>query len=87
MDWGNSGWSAGDWVAMSALMIAFWGGLIALAGWVVRSVRSDRGLAPAERADALLAQRFARGEIDGEEFTRSRELLRTGSSSPSHSGR
>ena len=86
MDWGNSGWSAGDWVAMSAMMIVFWGGLIALAVWVVRSVRPDRGQAPAERADALLAERFARGEIDGEEFTRSRELLRTGGSPPSHSG-
>ena len=87
MDWGNSGWGAGDWVAMSALIIVFWGGLIALAVWVVRSVRSDRGQPPADRAEALLAERFARGEIDGEEFTRSRELLHTGGSSPSHRGR
>ena len=87
MDWGNSGWSAGDWVAMSALMIVFWGGLIALAVWAVRSLGSDRGQAPADRADALLAERFARGEIDAEEFTRSRDLLRTAGSYPSHSGR
>ena len=87
MDWGNSGWGAGDWVAMSALIIVFWGGLIALAVWVVRSVRPDRGQPPADRADALLAERFARGEIDGEEFSRSRGLLHTGGASPSHSGR
>ena len=87
MDWGNSGWGVGDWVAMSALMIVFWGGMIALGVWVVRSLRLDRAQAPADRADALLAERFARGEIDGEEFSRSRELLRTGGSTPSHSGR
>ena len=87
MDWGNSGWGAGDWVAMSALMIVFLGGLSALAVWIVRSLRPDRGQAPADSADALLAERFARGEIDGEEFTRSRERLHTGGSSPSHRGR
>ena len=84
MDWGNSGWGAGDWVAMSALMIVFWGGLVALAVWVLRSVRSDRVQRPDDGAEALLAERFARGEIDSEEFIQSRELLRTGGSSPSH---
>ncbi len=87
MDWGNSGWGAGDWVAMSALMIVFWGGMIALGWWVVRSLRFDHAQAPADRADALLAERFARGEIDGEEFTRGRELLRVSGSSAAHSGR
>jgi putative membrane protein len=75
MDWGNGGPSAGDWVAMSAMMVLFWGVLIALAVWVVRTARSDRGSRSADRGDTLLAERFARGEIDSEEFTRSRELL------------
>ncbi len=87
MDWGNSGWGASDWVAMSAVMIMFLGVLIALGAWVVRSVQSDRGQPPADRADTLLAERFARGEIDSEEFTRRRELLNTGGFSPSHRGR
>ncbi len=87
MDWGNSGWGAGDWVAMSALMFVFLGALIALGMWVVRSQQSDRGQAPADRADTLLAERFARGEIDGEEFTRSRELLHTDASSTSQNRR
>ena len=86
MDWGNSGWGAGNWVAMSALMIVFLGVLIALAVWVVRSLRPDRGQAPADSADTLLAERFARGEIDGEEFTRSRERLHPSGSFPSHRG-
>ena len=87
MDWGNSGWGAGDWVAISALMIVFWGALIALGGWLLRSPRSDPSQAPTDRAGALLAERFARGEIDGEEFTRSRELLYTSGASGSHRGR
>ena len=87
MDWGNSGWGAGDWAAMSALMIVVWGTLIVLGLWVLRSLRSDRGQATTDRAGALLAERFARGEIDSEEFTRSRELLNAGGSSPSPSGR
>lgn len=71
MDWGNGGWSAGDWVAMSTMMILFWAVLIAVVAWVVCTVRGARGsIGPADQADVLLAEGFARGEIDGEEFTR-----------------
>ncbi len=88
MDWGNSGWGAGDWAAMSTVMIVFLGALIALALWVVRSARNDGGSSrSAASPDALLAERFARGEIDGEEFTRTRELLHNGGASVSPSGR
>lgn len=82
MDWGNGGWSAGDWVAMSTIMILFWGVLGAVVVWAVRAVRGDRSsIRPADQADVLLAERFARGEIDGEEFTRGRELLQGSGSS------
>lgn len=81
MDWGNGGWSVGDWVAMSTMMILFWGVLVALVVWVVRTVRGDRGsIGRADQADVVLAERFARGEIDGEEFARGRELLHGSSS-------
>jgi putative membrane protein len=86
MDWGSNGWGAGDWVAMSALMIVSWAALIALIVWVLRTNRSQAKV-PADHAEALLSERFARGEIDGEQFTRSRELLHTGGASRSHSGR
>lgn len=77
MDWGNSGWGAGDWVAMTVMMGLFWGAIVALAVWAVRGSRRDRteGIDRAGSADALLAARFARGEIDGEEFARDRDLL------------
>lgn len=88
MDWGDGGWDAGDWVAMSAMMILFWGALIALVVWVVRSLRSDRSHEsdPAGRPDALLAERFARGEIDSEEFSRNRALLHSSGSLRPRSG-
>lgn len=81
-DWGNGGWSVGDWVAMSTMMILFWGVLVAVVVWVVRRVRDDHGsTSPVEEVDGLLAERFARGEIDGDEFTRSRESLHGNGSS------
>ena len=72
----DMGW--GGWLAMSV----FWGLLIALAVWLVRSLRADTSRdnqgpppTPGSRADEVLAERFARGEIDAEEFTQRRELL------------
>jgi putative membrane protein len=79
MMWHHSG--GGDWVAMSVVMVAFVGILVATVGWLLQSLRrgSDRaGAAPPpswDRADDVLAERFARGEIDESEFTRSRDLL------------
>lgn len=83
MSW-DDGWGAGGWLGMSLMMmmmVAFWGGLIALIVWAVRSAtpRQEGPWGPrvgsTERADEVLAERFARGEIDEEEFTRRRELL------------
>ena len=77
MYWGNDVGGAGDWVAMIALMLLFWGGLAALTVWAVRSLGRDQppDRDPVGRADTLLAERFARGEIDSTEFSRDRALL------------
>jgi putative membrane protein len=79
---GDMGW--GGWLAMSLSIVVFWGLLIALVVWVVRSLRADTSCdnqgpspAPGIRADEVLAERFARGDIDAEEFTQRRELLRS----------
>lgn len=81
MDW-DAGWGVGGWLAMSLMMVVFWGGLIALIvllirGAAPRHVRHGGPPAdiPAPRAEEVLAERFARGEIDEEEFTRRREVL------------
>ena len=80
MGYDHGGWDAGTWLAMSVVMLLLWGSLVALVVWAVRSVRPERQPAtvPTDRAEALLAERFARGEIDGDELVRARELLRTG---------
>lgn len=83
MGW-DDGWGAGSWLGMSlmtVMMVAIWGGIIALVVWLVRSAAPRQAspqsppVGPMDRADEVLAERFARGEIDEEEFTRRRELL------------
>jgi putative membrane protein len=56
------------YVMMPVAMLAFW----ALVAWlVVTIVRSGRVSDPdASRAEAILAERYARGEIDAEEYHR-----------------
>jgi putative membrane protein len=75
MWWWNGEWNWAAWIAMLVSMLAFWGiiawGLVAIARrgdpW-----GRDRGADP----EAILKQRFARGEIDAEEYERCREVLR-----------
>jgi putative membrane protein len=88
MWWREGGWGPGAWILMSLMMIVFWGGLIALTVWLVRTVGTDRSTAPIPsvpapttstgKADEVLAERFARGEIDEDEFKSRRALLRSG---------
>ena len=83
MMWSDGGgWGAGQWLAMSLTMVLFWGLLAVAVYWVIRSVRTEHRQAPpatppspAATADHLLAERFARGEIDAEEFAERRAVL------------
>ena len=92
MDWEN-GWSSGDWVAMFLMMAVFWGALIAVVVWAVRSMRPARGTRqtghsssePGGTAEQILQERFARGELTAEEFTRSRDLLHGSAGNPPES--
>ncbi len=77
-DW----WWHDDWGHMASgglFMVIFWGGLIVLAVVLVRYlVRSDRtGPPPAAGSTPhdILAERFARGEIDKEEYEERRSVL------------
>ena len=84
MMWGYGGWGWGPWLGMGFGMIVFWGLLIAGAIVLVRYLGSarDRGESDASggRGDAeqILAERFARGEINEDEYRQRRELLRGG---------
>lgn len=73
----DSGW--GGWVLMTVLMVAFWAIVIALLVIVIRYLTTDRVRGsgpPASQAQALLAERYARGEIDDDEYRQRTTLLR-----------
>ena len=81
MGW-NGGWGVGGWLVMSLMMIVVFGLPIALVVWAVwSSSHRDQPTVkapPQPDADQVLAERYARGEIDETEFSHRREILRTG---------
>ncbi|WP_432003881.1 SHOCT domain-containing protein [Streptomyces sioyaensis] len=89
MMWFDGGWGwGGGWFMMALLMVVFWGLVIVAVITVVHYVRAaprDGRPAPSGQrawdqgqghAEDLLAERFARGEIDEDEYKRRLTLLR-----------
>jgi Predicted membrane protein len=64
---------------MVFVMLAFWAIVVTAVVIAVRSGRSGPGDVQAAASDPerILAERFARGEIDADEYTRRRDLLRS----------
>ena len=63
---------------MLMTMLLFWGGIVALVVFVVRSTNQrDNDRDPAKRSDArsILEERFAKGEISEDEFEQRRRVL------------
>ena len=81
-NWNGGGWGWGAWFAMGFMMLAFWGLIAVVIIVAIRSLghRPDGPSAGATSSedDALriLDTRFARGEIDADEYTSRRDLLR-----------
>ena len=87
MHWDN-GWHDGPggwgWMMMAMLMIAFWVGVV----WILTSVVRHRGLSSGSVPSAtpvapaitgpedILHERFARGEIDVEEYHHRLDAIR-----------
>jgi putative membrane protein len=71
----DGGWGWGGWLVGSIAMIAFW----ALIFWGIVSVtrHSGRGGSDERTADDVLGDRFARGEIDVDEYEQRRRVLRS----------
>ena len=69
--WHDNGWA---WIWMTVMMLGFWALVGAAIVVVVRSLprRPDDGWArpPARTPQDILAERYARGEIDSDEFRR-----------------
>ena len=68
MMWDDNGtWNTGDWVAMSLMMVIFWGllvvAVVAFVRWSSRDAATSRTASPPETAEQLLANRFARGDL------------------------
>ena len=67
--YGGGGW---NWLWMTLMMLIFWGGVIAVAVWAIRS-----GLGSRRENDALdaLRRRLAAGEISPEDFEKTKRIL------------
>ena len=81
----NGGWGWGGWILMTLVMVAFWGLVITAVVLAVRYLagggghhnRVGGGSVPAgSRAEDVLAERYARGEIDDDEYRRRLTLIR-----------
>jgi putative membrane protein len=73
----SDGWS---WVGMF-FMLLFWFGLAALIVWAIVGPRTEQTPSTIEgpggdRAQAILRERYARGEIAEQEFEQRRDALR-----------
>lgn len=69
-------WYGGWWMAI--WMLLFWAGVILLVVWAVRAATGDSqrtGRSEHDRALHILEERFARGEIDRDEFEERRSVL------------
>lgn len=69
------------WILGMLVPLLFLGGLIALIAWVIVQLTSSRhgesapGTSREDSAEEILRQRFARGEIDAEEYEERRRTL------------
>ncbi len=68
----------GGWIFGPFMMILFLALIVAAVVFLVRWLTSSNGRPPASRSDALaiLQERFARGEIDKDEYDERRRILR-----------
>ncbi|MGW1028788.1 SHOCT domain-containing protein [Streptomyces sp. NPDC002577] len=89
MMWYDGGWGWGGWFFMAIFMVLFWAlviaGIVALVRYLTARHHGHQGGPPSSsgepgwggrRAEDLLAERFARGEIDEDEYERRLALLR-----------
>jgi putative membrane protein len=81
MMWYSGDWGWGSWVLMTVAMVVFWALLITAVVLVVRYLASLRAGAAdptwvSNSAEDLLAQRYARGEIDDDAYQQRVTLLR-----------
>jgi len=78
--WGN-GWGWAGWVLMGVVMVLFWAAVVTAIVLAIRYAGGSRNTASGSpnhgpsRPEDVLAERFARGEIDESEYRRRVTLL------------
>ena len=79
MHWHDHGMNGWGWGLMAFGMLVFWGLLIAGLVVLVRYLRPDpRDRSQSPTAEQILGERYARGDIDEEEYRRRLQVLRGG---------
>ena len=79
MMWNGDETAWWGWLLMSLMMVAFWGGVIVLVWYLVTHAGSANQPSKTARSpEQLLDERFARGEIDADEYRERRDVLRGG---------
>ena len=76
MDWQHDGTTWSGWLVMMLAMVAFWTLVVLAVVALFRETRPQGGETPGRNAFDVLAERFARGEIDAEEYHRREDVLR-----------
>ena len=78
MHWfyGGMGWTG--WLMMTLVMVAFWALVVYAVVAITRSDRPTRDKTEDEDPLRILDRRFARGEIDEDEYHRRHGALETG---------
>ncbi len=74
MMWGMQAWSWWGWLAMGVGMLVFWGLVI----WAIAAIfRGSDWTWRRPDPERILAERFAAGEIDEDEYQRRLDTLRS----------
>jgi putative membrane protein len=76
MMWGMQAWSWWGWLAMSLGMVAFWGLIIWAVVALFRGWGGTRSRTERPDPERILAERFAAGEIDEDEYQQRLTTLR-----------
>jgi len=73
-------WGIGAWLAMALMMLVFWGGVVTIVVLLLQRTHTKEApnsvRPPHHDAERILNERFARGEIDEDEYTARRAALR-----------
>ncbi len=72
----HPGWFGFGWIGMAIGMVLFWAVILLLAVYLIRLLGRDSSRKEPSSLLAILQERYARGEIDREQFEAAKRDLR-----------